>query len=548
MKKAKWILAAAATLVGIFTANAQQVAGGYLMTRAQLTAVDIANLSQFNTSGFGTARSVAMGGAFTSLGSDMFSISLNPAGLGMYNSSEYSMSPSLSFGKMEQWNDGAGKMEGDNTTRFGLNNVGAAFNLYQSSTGSLTSFTLGFSYNKVADFNYRSDTYIPGNTWSVADVYSQQLGDITAPPKDLEGDGTWRKYRNYPDYWGAILAYKSYLLNYDDPTGTYYPGGFGNNISIDNFLTERSRGSIGEYNLSGGFNFKDKLYFGVTFTMQHIYRKQELSYSELYYGDFGSIPVTDRITQMDYIQNTRYYGFGFGMKFGVIYRPVPSLRVGMAVHTPTWTSLDIEYQAEMATLAPQSTSSKYVGVGTDDNDVMSYKYNTPTRLMFGASYTIGRIGILSFDYERTWYGNMKVRDMSSFAEKAYNNFFSDHFKASNTYRVGLEVRPLETVALRAGYSMMESNMKHSDYGYDSPVPYKYHNISGGVGFLLSNNWALDLAYVFTQTKYTGFEPFYYEYYIDPVTPKNDVIFKTEYPINRAKIKRHNILATLSYRF
>ena len=56
--------------------------GGLVLSNDAMTTGDFFSLSQtqFN---FGTARSMAMGGAFASLGGDLASMSINPAGLGM---------------------------------------------------------------------------------------------------------------------------------------------------------------------------------------------------------------------------------------------------------------------------------------------------------------------------------------------------------------------------------------------------------------------------------------------------------------------------------
>ena len=51
------------------------------------------SLSQQNREG--TARSVAMGNAFTALGGDMGSISINPASSAVYRYSEFSITPSI---------------------------------------------------------------------------------------------------------------------------------------------------------------------------------------------------------------------------------------------------------------------------------------------------------------------------------------------------------------------------------------------------------------------------------------------------------------------
>ena len=45
----------------------------------------------------GTARTAAMGNAFTALGGDIGALSLNPASSGIYKYSEFSISPSLNL-------------------------------------------------------------------------------------------------------------------------------------------------------------------------------------------------------------------------------------------------------------------------------------------------------------------------------------------------------------------------------------------------------------------------------------------------------------------
>src|SRR5665647_1922869 len=47
----------------------------------------------------GTARFMSMGGAFTALGGDMSTLSQNPAGIGVFRSSEISLSPQLFHSK-----------------------------------------------------------------------------------------------------------------------------------------------------------------------------------------------------------------------------------------------------------------------------------------------------------------------------------------------------------------------------------------------------------------------------------------------------------------
>ena len=64
---------------------------GEVLQQAALSGESIARLSQPQL--FGTARSMAMANAFASLGGDVASMSINPAGLGMYRHNELSITP-----------------------------------------------------------------------------------------------------------------------------------------------------------------------------------------------------------------------------------------------------------------------------------------------------------------------------------------------------------------------------------------------------------------------------------------------------------------------
>ena len=72
--------------------------GGMVLNNDIPTWMDLYNLSS-TTHNFGTARSMAMGNAFTALGADMVSASLNPAGVAMYVGGDFSLTPMISVAK-----------------------------------------------------------------------------------------------------------------------------------------------------------------------------------------------------------------------------------------------------------------------------------------------------------------------------------------------------------------------------------------------------------------------------------------------------------------
>ena len=45
----------------------------------------------------GTARTIGMSGAFGAFGGDFSTLSINPAGIGVYRSSEFSITPAMNY-------------------------------------------------------------------------------------------------------------------------------------------------------------------------------------------------------------------------------------------------------------------------------------------------------------------------------------------------------------------------------------------------------------------------------------------------------------------
>ena len=136
-------------------ASAQYRFGGLLMDRDGMMSNDIYTLSQTDF-GFGTARSMAMAGAFTSLGGDLASMGINPAGLGMYRSNEISITPMMGFINAEN----SAQAHGENSlSRFSMANLGAVINLIEKGEGSLVSLNFGiFNAIRLSDkFDFNID-------------------------------------------------------------------------------------------------------------------------------------------------------------------------------------------------------------------------------------------------------------------------------------------------------------------------------------------------------------------------------------------------------
>ena len=150
----------AVVAMAIFAPRASaQDFGGITFNNDILTWSDIYNLS-FTSHNYGTARTMGMGNAFTALGADLSSATLNPAGIGMYVESDFSFSPMMQFTKTKTTNSdqfyvGVPKSQqefSDHTERFGMSSIGGVFTALRT-TGALTNLNIGVVYNRIADFN-----------------------------------------------------------------------------------------------------------------------------------------------------------------------------------------------------------------------------------------------------------------------------------------------------------------------------------------------------------------------------------------------------------
>lgn len=530
-------------------AKAQYDSGGLIIDPSTITAFDMFNSAhtQFNTI---TARSAAMAGAMTSLGADASSLSINPAGVGMYRTNELTFTPMMSFTRAK---NNAQPFEGNSKNRFAVGNFGVVVKLRESSTG-VTAINMGLSYNRLADYNYKysfSNAGVAGNA-SIADVYAGQLaasGITSAQFKqnyDNFGNFRWSHYD--PTYWGAILGYKTGLVG--DTSGAWGRDMVVPNAAVDNFTTVESKGRADEWVWSLGINFNSKFYLGMSLGASTISQEKHIYYGEGY--RYSNNPQQNYCMEyFNYDQITQMKGTGINFKIGAIYRPIENLRIGVAFHTPTYYNVTYKYQGGMTSQVKAINNvdgytvnsqgyidppfSEQTELLIDDGDY-SWRFTTPTRLMVGASYTVAKQLILSVDYERDWYNTMRMKN--SPYGPLYKGFIKDEFKGSNTVRAGAEWRFIPQMAIRLGYGLWSGALDDNDKVYSSPIIYRTEYMSTGLGIALSKHFTIDLAYMYCKNDLTPYKTFYgYNANVDIASPT----FRTS-------ISRHNAMMTLTVKF
>ena len=547
IKRIGILMLSGAALFSVVSSSAQNYQG-LLLDHDIVTPADIYELSQTDFS-FGTARSMSMAGAFTSLGGDLTSMAINPAGLGMYRRGEISITPAMVF---QRSTTDASPYERNGKNRFILGNFGFTANVYQGS-GTVASINLGFGYNRIQDLNYQYSFQTHGNQSSLADVFSMMLQYGGISKDQLGGDAAWSNVNT--QFWGAVLGYKTGLTDYVDGTG-WYPSWIGNDVAISNYTTVVSTGSVGEYDLSLGMNLSNKFYIGATLGIQSLHQRKTYYYGEDYYypGD-GIDPNLDyQLLYSNFNQEVVVDGAGVNFKFGMIYRPFQNLRIGVAFHTPTYFWVDRTYQGyadskmrlvnldnpDNIEVGPQGVATAWLYTPVlEDRDNFNWQFSTPTRLMFGISYAFGNRGLISIDYERDWYNGMRMQsNPASISNESYNNTFRDWYKGANLLRVGAEFKPLPMLALRAGFGYMGSMLKDEKAITAVPMTRQMLYGAAGIGILLTPGIGLDFAYSYSTTNYTEYQLYSFE---APEGLNASRSFKT-------KMNRHTAALTMSFRF
>ena len=120
----------------------------------------------------------------------------------------------------------------------------------------------------------------------------------------------------------------------------------------------------------------------------------------------------------------------------------------------------------------------------------------------------------------------------------------DCLGTQHTVRAGVEYKPIEDLALRAGYSLATSGTRFLDYDGNTLNPLT-HSVSLGVGYDSPKSFFCDLGarLGFLPTTYTQI---YGDYYNDRVTPSTGALYCSP-EIESTKMLL-NIVATIGWRF
>jgi len=475
---------------------------------------------RFSQTNYGSStRFKGMGGAQIGVGGDISSLNGNPAGLGLFTKSEFSLTPE--FNQSQIGANYLGQQTNTSKDKLNLNQIGAVFytpvfkQQGQDTKKGLISFVFGLGYARNNDYTMEANYSGVNKSTSIADYFAE-LGGSTLP----NNLGTRSLER---------MAYDNYLISYDNVDGYYFPETFADGTNGNTQTKNEIRsGSVSEFSFSGAANISNKLYIGLNVGLIDLKYNSNAQYNERglarEFTSAGALTGNNINYNLRFNQNQVTKGSGVNGRIGLIYRPIDNLRLGATLQTPTWFVIDDSYTE---TLDNTGTAR-----GTSRTETYDFTYNlrTPLKGSFGASYIIAGQAILSADIDYIDYASMLFsaapgnNDMATINDN--NAAVKNNYQSAVNYRIGGEYK-INTFSLRAGYGVNGSPYKTDTDGHFDTKIY-----SGGIGYRVSTYY-IDLAYQRIQTK-NNFSPYTLSNLSEPVADTDNV--------------KNNVFLTVGFRF
>ena len=494
----------------------------------------------------GTSRYVSMGGAMGALGADISTISANPAGIAMMKKNDISLTLGGNWGADRSASGMAPNNGGVTLDQAG---IVASFPM----DGKVKNFNISFNYQR--KINYKQAFY--GKVATGAS-FADQLYDMATV---VEQRGTFNPWTP----WDPHIDPKFNSTYKAASAAKLWTGA----NALGNSNLSYASGSLSSFDFNLSTNVQDQFFIGLTFGMDRVDWRQSTEMWEQRNGDIADQEIQD----FAYMNDQHITGHGFNFKLGTIIRPVKDnpFRIGLTIESPTWYRLEYiddqsisskyyyqsreDFDAGIATYDP--TPRKYYDYYAETDNYLKYRLTTPWKFRGQLGTTFGKRVALGAEYEYALYQNTSM----SYPDY-YGRWIKDQYidawtegiiRGQHTLRLGIEVKPIESLSLRAGYNYITSIYKPGAFwdaavspqsyvpqAVDYPTSFQYMNLTdthiatAGLGYR-AKKYYIDFAY-----KYRIQNGDYYAFSSAHTGSEMNAI-----PVN---LSRHSISATIGFKF
>lgn len=373
----------------------------------------------------GTARYLAMSGAFGALGGDLSSVETNPAGMAIFN---------------------------ENTTAITLNtNYKTNYSSFYNANGNYNSTILDFAqFGIVGIFDTSGDTWNKFS-FSINTTISNDFDNIIS----LKGNNGISN----EDYFLEPVAGEELFDNVTSQS--FYSTTYGDNAKT--YFTIAAK-------------YNKRWHFGFSVITSALDFEENVKIRE------ESKDSNEETFRAVLNQRLKTYGEGLGFSFGAILKPSKHVRLGLSLQTPTWYSLTEEFKENTTVRISTSTITQ----PANKDFLTSYRLATPSKLTSSIAYIFGKKGLLSLDYSYKDYSDSILGPKSDF--DAGNELITQNYTSATSLNIGGEYR-LKYVSLRAGYQYESNPYKNSSKqleGYSFGLGFKT-GASSKLDFAINRN-------------------------------------------------------------
>ena len=418
----------------------------------------------------GTAKALGMGNALGAVGGDMTAACINPAGMGIYRSNEFT----FTLGMLDNLQQSTYYGTSNSANKFCMNlpSVSYVGTKQRSNYRPLRFTQFGIGLTRTNDYNIHTFAKGLNPTSSKIDNYLSQIDGYSE--NDLQEAFP---YTIYP-------AWQTYLIDlYEDEQGLYYsspvPQG-----GIWQSQENTFKGRAEEWTFAGSANYLDKLFVGISANLAHIKRVGKRDFEESLPSD--SDLDTD-FNQWSFTEDLNSTGWGGSVKVGFIYHANNWFRFGAAFHSPTIFNFNESWQTETESKINWITR-KYISPESH----YEYTFIKPLKWVGSMAFVIRQIGMISLDAEYTNFGAARFNAKDWDYSETNDNIKSVLGKTFN-FRIGSE------------WNLGGAYLRFGGAYYGSPLGFANSNgsvkkASIGLGLPVSESTTFDFAYELTLEK------------------------------------------------
>lgn len=451
----------------------------------------------------GSARTLGMAGAFSSIGADPSAVMVNPGGIGTFRRGEFN------FGfQFQNTLNKSTYLEDElreSRLNFNMPNIHLVVaNIKYDDKGrprkkGLSAVNFGFNINRLAGFHGVMGFDARNKRSSVTDFLADHASSRSSSPGDLLIGNL------------ETLAYDAGAIDYDNGAGRYVSRYLDSNRNNQQTGTVIDRGSIYEYQVTGGLNFSNKIMVGLGLLYTSLRFSQDLSILETDFRPFGLGTSGPDLATLDYQYKFSDRGSGFGARFGIIARPTEQLRLGFAIHTPRSFTVNSEYGYSIAVTGDPGSPPAPQAQFNDPLNTYKYKVTTPARMNAGIGFVIGKSMIINADFDFYNYASARLSADDVVGFNRENNAIRRNYRNVTNVRIGAEFNfpnpedKDQAYRLRAGFASLPSPYNPKLAGLDELLKKGSTLLACGFGFR-DKDYYLDFALTY-QTASGYFNPY-----------------------------------------